>query len=166
MAKVKYTKSKERVSKHGEVFTPPRIVKLMCQMLEDENPDCWNKDKTWLEPTCGTGNFLVEILLRKLHDCKHEDDFLPVLASIFAIDIMPDNVQESRGRMLALFTAYCGKEYEAEALEIIETNIICGDSLKFLAEMQEAPDEMTPAEWFAERRKREKREKNQVYTVQ
>lgn len=152
MAKIKYQKSKERVSKHGEVFTPPRIVKQMCQMLEDENSDCWSKDKTILEPTCGTGNFLVEILLRKLHACNHEDDFLRALGSIFAIDLLPDNVAESRERMLALFTAYCGNEYKEEAREIVETNIICGDSLKLLAEMQAAPDDMSPAEWFAKRR--------------
>lgn len=149
--KNKLTKSKERVKKHGEVFTPPHIVKQMCDMLEENSPGTFEPKKTFLEPTCGNGNFLVEILLRKLNACKSEDDFLPALKSIYGIDLLPDNVQESRARMLALFTAYCGAGYEQEAKEILETNIIGGDSLKLMEEMQKAGD-VTPAEWFEKRR--------------
>lgn len=149
---MKYTKSKERVTKFGEVFTPPHIVKQMCDMLEENSPGTFERDKTFLEPTCGNGNFLVEILLRKLAACKHEDDFLPALRSIYGIDLLPDNVQESRGRMLALFTAYCGEAYRETAEEILKTNIICGDSLKLMEEMEAADSSTTPAEWFENRR--------------
>ena len=124
----------------------------MCDVLEENSPGSFERDRTFLEPTCGTGNFLVEILLRKLYKCKHEDDFLPALQSIYAIDLMPDNVLESREIMLKVFTGYCGKGYEAEAKEILETNIICGDSLKLLKEMSEVGESVTPAEWFAKRR--------------
>lgn len=152
MKKDSYTKSKKRVKKYGEVFTPPHIVKQMCDNLAESSSGAFSRDTTFLEPTCGNGNFLVEILLRKLYNCKCEADFIPCLRSIFAIDLLPDNVEESRARMLALFVAYCGKLYEAEAREILETNIICGDSLKLMADMEKAPEGMTPAEWFKQRR--------------
>jgi hypothetical protein len=55
----------ERIRKYGEVFTPPDIVAHMCDMLEDESPGAFAPDKTFLEPTCGDGAFVVEILRRK-----------------------------------------------------------------------------------------------------
>lgn len=152
MKKNENSKSKDRVRKYGEVFTPPWVVKKMCDYLEENSPGAFWVDKTFFEPACGTGNFLVEILLRKLAACKHEDDFLPALCSIFAIDLLPDNVAESRARMLSIFTAYCGKCYEEDAKEILETNIIRGDSLKLMKEMESAKESVTPSEWFKERR--------------
>ena len=56
-------KSRKRVREHGEVFTPAWLVKQMCDLLP---PEMWEKEKTFLEPCCGTGNFLVEILSRSL----------------------------------------------------------------------------------------------------
>lgn len=123
--KEQLTKSKERVSKLGEVFTPEWLVKDMCDMLPD---DAWNDvSNTFLEPSCGTGNFLVEILRRKLNICKDTDDCFTALRSIYGVDLMPDNIEESKQRMLEIFVGCCG--HKDEARKIIDRNIICGNFL-------------------------------------
>ena len=66
----KLTKSKERVAKYGEVFTPQHIVKDMCDMLEKENPGAFDPERTFLEPSCGDGAFILEILRRKFSLCS------------------------------------------------------------------------------------------------
>lgn len=131
----KYTsvKSKKRVKDFGEVFTPPHIVKDMCATIPD---DVWDKiGSTFLEPTCGNGNFLVEILNRKLDRCKDDKDCLIALNSIYAIDILSDNVREAKERMLEIFADCCGREKEAR--EILDSHIICGDSLEIMRKLEE-----------------------------
>lgn len=128
-------KSKKRVRERGEVFTNTREVKAMCDLIP---ADVWeNIDSTFLEPTCGNGNFLVEILERKLNLCKEPKDITRALKSIYAIDIMQDNVQESRKRLIELCTAKCVEfttDYSqmAECSEILQNNIVCGDSLEIM----------------------------------
>lgn len=123
--KEQLTKSKERVSKLGEVFTPEWLVKHMCDMLPD---DAWNDiSKTFLEPSCGTGNFLVEILRRKLDICKDTNDCFTALRSVYGVDLMPDNIEESKERMLEIFVDCCG--HKEEARKILDRNIICGNFL-------------------------------------
>lgn len=132
--KERLTKSKERVSKFGEVFTPEWLVKDMCDMLP---PDAWNDvSTTFLEPSCGTGNFLVEILNRKLDRCKTTDDCFTALASIYAIDLLPDNVAESKKRMLDIFNAHCGLMFMEKAMRILEQRIICGNSLEIMEKLK------------------------------
>lgn len=97
---MKQIKSKERVNKFAEVFTAPREVKAMCDLVDEE---CRRIDSTFLEPDCGTGNFLVEILERKFSACKTIDDGLTAISSIFGIDIQGDNVIETRERLLKMF---------------------------------------------------------------
>lgn len=126
-------KSRSRVKEKGEVFTNPREVKAMCDLIPSE---IWeNIDSTFLEPTCGTGNFLVEILERKLKFCKTRQDIYLALKSIYAIDIMPDNVAESKGRMKKLICEKFGREFVNWAIinRILNKNILCGDSLKIQA---------------------------------
>lgn len=129
----KIIKSKERVKNFAEVYTPSFIVKEMCDMLDKENDfQAFSIDKTFLEPACGNGNFLVEILERKLKECKNEKDGLKALNSIFGIDIQADNVEESRERLLKIFTE---KFPQASVVcmciahKILTQNIICADSL-------------------------------------
>lgn len=86
-------RSKVRVKELGEVFTPAALVS---EMLDKLPADSWLPGKTWLEPSCGTGNFLVQILQRKL-DAGHPP--LEALETIYGIDIMEDNVLESRRRL-------------------------------------------------------------------
>ena len=138
------TKSHERVKKYGEVYTPIWVVKKMCDMLGEEEPNAWTVlENTFLEPACGNGNFLVEIFERKLKLCSNAADGLIALKSIYGIDILLDNVEESRQRLFDMFvktfpSACLGEILAAEM--IIESNIICGDSLKIMKKWAEEED--------------------------
>lgn len=125
------TKSKERIKEYGEVYTPEWLVKDMCNMLTEEGNAFARIDETFLEPSCGSGNFLVEILERKLKLCKDYNDGLTALSTIWGIDILPDNVAESKERMLDIYKR-CYSDGVEKATEILDKNIICGDSLKIM----------------------------------
>ena len=131
----KQIKSKKRVRDFAEVYTNEREVKAMCDLIPKETWD--NIESTFLEPACGNGNFLVEILARKFERCKDEKDGLKALASIVGIDIQADNCEESRKR---LYTMYCAKFANCNsfcrlmAQQILKNNIICVDSLKIQQE--------------------------------
>lgn len=128
-------KSRKRVKDFAEVYTNEREVKAMCDLIPKETWD--NVESTFLEPACGNGNFLVEILDRKFERCKDEKDGLKALASIVGIDIQADNCEESRKR---LYDMYCAKFAQSNsfcrlmAQQILQNNIICGDSLKIQKE--------------------------------
>lgn len=126
-------KSKARVKERGEVFTAEREVKAMCDLIPE---DIWRDiTKTFLEPACGNGNFLVEIFERKLKYCKDERDGLKALASIVGIDIMEDNCFESRVRLMTMYCKAFPKASKVRLLlasGILQNNIICGDSLKIM----------------------------------
>ncbi len=136
-------KTKKRVADHGEVFTHKREVNAMLDLVKNETERI---DSRFLEPACGSGNFLVEILNRKLkrleqrykgsqHD--YEQYSVMVISSIYGIDLLQDNVEECRKRLFEIFI----KEYQSifkkninekflEILKIIlEKNIVCGDAL-------------------------------------
>ena len=122
-------KSKERVKKFAEVYTPDYIVKDMCDLIPK---DVWdNIASTFLEPACGNGNFLVEILARKYERCKDVRDGLVALSSVVGIDIQEDNCAETRERLLAQFLErfnpnnFC----VVMAYKILQSNIICDDCL-------------------------------------
>ena len=126
------TKSKERVRKNGEVFTAKREVKSMLDLVKHETEKI---DSTFLEPACGDGNFLVEILSRKLKTAirtagKNDADFeylaTRAFASIYGVDIMEDNVDEARERMYAKFFTQFVNKYQHHP-----TNI-CIDSIRFI----------------------------------
>ena len=126
-------KSKQRGRERGEVFTAEREVKAMCDLIPE---DIWRDiTKTFLEPACGNGNFLVEIFERKLKYCKGEKDGLKALASIVGIDIMQDNVEESRIRLMTMYCKAFPKASETAILlasGILCNNIICGNSLEIM----------------------------------
>lgn len=129
--KDKLIKSKKRVKEFAEVFTPDFIVKDMCDIIPAE---IWERiDSTFLEPACGNGNFLVEILIRKYSRCKDEKDGLKALASIVGIDIQADNCDECRRRLMAQFMERFPSASNLTVLlasGILQNNIICGDSIK------------------------------------
>jgi len=119
------TKSKDRVKELGEVFTPAALVS---EMLDKLPADCWLPDKTFLEPSCGNGNFLVAILERKL-DMGHPP--LQALATIYGVDIMEDNIVESRARMeKVLKQRELDEATLSEGVEIIAKNIKRGNTLE------------------------------------
>ena len=97
-------KSKQRVRDFAEVFTNEREVKAMCDLI----PGNMYSDltKTFLEPACGEGVFLIEIFQRKLAYCKDERDGLKVLNCLFGVDIQADNVEATRKNLLALYKKY------------------------------------------------------------
>jgi hypothetical protein len=86
-------KSKKRVRDAGEVFTPDFLVE---QMLDGFPKDAWAKDKNWLEPTCGNGNFVVAIIRRKL---RYGFRLIEALNTTFGMDIMQDNIDECHRRI-------------------------------------------------------------------
>jgi type I restriction-modification system DNA methylase subunit len=89
------TKSKARVKQLGEVFTPPELVNEMLDRLPAE---LWtDPSKTYIDPACGTGNFLVEVVRRKIEAGSTP---LQALETTYGIDIMEDNVLECRQRLL------------------------------------------------------------------
>ena len=116
---------------HGEVFTAEREVKAMCDLIsEDMYSDL---TKTFLEPACGEGAFLVEVLKRKLKYCKraHEDG-LTALNSLYGVDILPDNVEGTRQNLLSVFFGHFWIISAAtcrEARRIVESHIVCDDFL-------------------------------------
>lgn len=131
-------KSKERVSKFAEVFTAKREVEAMCNLIPSE---IWeNIGSTFLEPACGNGNFLAEILERKLNRCENVEQGLTALKSIYGIDIQQDNVEESKLRLFDIFIRHFPKAPAITGLEaaaILDNNIICGDSLKIMKKMED-----------------------------
>ena len=98
-------KSKERVEEHGEVFTNEREVNAMCDLVKQETERI---DSRFLEPACGDGNFLIEILRRKLEIVKkkykkshydYERFSLLALGSIYGVELLGDNVKACRNRL-------------------------------------------------------------------
>ena len=99
----KQIKSRQRVADHGEVFTNPREVNAMLELVRDES---FRLDSRFLEPACGDGNFLIEILHRKLsllQDIKSQTEWefqsLIAVGSCYGIDILPDNAEACRTRL-------------------------------------------------------------------
>lgn len=138
-------KSKQRVKRYAEVFTPDFVVKDMCDLVPSE---IWeNIESTVLEPACGNGNFIVEILDRKYSYCKTEKDGLKALASVVGVDIQQDNVDECRERLLKQYIECFPNASEFAvlcAMAILRNNIICDDFLnpsEKLKAMGFTPDE-------------------------
>lgn len=137
------TKSKQRIADHGEVYTSEREVKAMLDLVADQFV---RPETSFLEPACGTGNFLVEILRRKLDavgrkhkkvQLDYEKNAVTAVASLYGIELLPDNVEECRDRLLDIFqnhyqTAF-PKTFKTECLHtvryILSKNIVCGDAL-------------------------------------
>lgn len=119
------TKSKARVKELGEVFTPAVLVS---EMLDKLHPDCWLPEKVFLEPSCGNGNFLVQILQRKIDAGATP---LQALSTLYGVDIMKDNVVESRKRLFQIaLNNYLELDNISSALKTLKRNIIVGNTLE------------------------------------
>lgn len=142
----KQIKSKERVSEHGEVFTAAREVNAMLDLVK---PETERIDSRFLEPACGEGAFLTEILRRKLAVVKqrygksafdYERYSVLAVTSLYGIDILEDNAQICRQNLYNIWqTAYnaavknSGSETCRQTVRfILQKNIICGDALTML----------------------------------
>jgi len=137
------TKSKERVSELGEVFTPDHIVSEMHALLDDKV--VW-EDPTmvYLEPTCGNGQFLVQAVQKKLDAGLSPER---AVNTVFGMDLMDDNVEESRFRVMDVVVKHMGRGsmpvgslQERVLFAIICNNIFQADTLKFLAKGPKGED--------------------------
>jgi len=106
-----------RVKATGEVFTPTVLVEEILDKIEQELFN--DVTKTFLDPSCGDGQFLASVLYRKL---ENGIDFEQALSTIYGVDLMADNVELCRERLL------CGRE---DLKHIVELNIVCADALTY-----------------------------------
>ena len=121
---IKQVKSEERVKKFGEVYTNTREINDMLDLIPEITIDT-----TFLEPTCGNGNFVIEILKRKFDLCTKKADYIRALKSVYAIDILEDNIAECKQRVKKLYESYGQRE---NIDFIIDTNIFYGNSLAIM----------------------------------
>jgi len=110
-------REKTRVKATGEVFTPTPLVQ---EILDKLDPSLFEDPiKTFLDPSCGDGQFLSEVLIRKL---EAGIDFETALSTIYGVDLMPDNVRLCQERLL------CTRE---DLRPLVERNIVCADALEY-----------------------------------
>ena len=113
-------KRKERRKQTAEDFTP---LELVDEMLDKLPPEVFtDPEKTFCDPAAGDGNFLIQVLLRKL---KHGSDPLKALSTIYGVELMPDKVEEMKERLLEPIPV----ELHKKAMEILDHNIRCHDAL-------------------------------------
>lgn len=132
-------KSKQRVADHGEVFTPEWLVDAMLDLVKDETE---RLDSRFLEPACGSGNFLTKILKRKLatvenkyskseFDRKHYA--VLSLMCIYGIELLKDNIEECKANLLEIFSEYLNLKPENDLYAcgdyVLTQNIVHGDAL-------------------------------------
>ncbi|WMT58175.1 DNA methyltransferase [Truepera radiovictrix] len=151
---MKLVKSKQRVADHGEVFTPPWLVAAMLDLVKGETERI---DARFLEPACGSGNFLVEVLRRKLaavelkygrSDFERRHYALFALMCVYGIELLADNIAECRANLLEIFADYLNLDasddlYRA-ASHVLAQNLVHGDALKMQTHEGAA---ITFAEW-------------------
>ncbi len=132
-------KSKQRVADHGEVFTPPWMVEAMLNLVKDETERI---DSRFLEPACGNGNFLVQVLRRKLaavelkygkSDFERRHYALLGLMCVYGIELLADNIADCRENLLEIFSEYLSLDPAADlyraAFFVLSQNLIHGDAL-------------------------------------
>jgi hypothetical protein len=147
-------KSKQRVADHGEVFTPAWMVEAMLDLVKDETERI---DARFLEPACGSGNFLVQILQRKLaaveakygkSDFERQHYALLALMCVYGIELLTDNIAECRANLLEIFAGYLSlgesDDLYRAAASVLSQNLVHGDALTMLTHDGQA---ITFAEW-------------------
>ncbi|MDD5581202.1 MAG: hypothetical protein PHY16_18280 [Methylobacter sp.] len=137
--------SRQRVADYGEVYTNPREVNAMLDLVK---PETERVDSTFLEPACGTGNFLVEILSRKMavvarqyqkSQLEYERAAVLAISSLYGIDILAENVTICHARLFevfnsqysALFKTKCKQACRHAVRHLLKINILQGDTLGF-----------------------------------
>ena len=132
-------KSKKRVANHGEVFTPPWMVEAMLDLVKNETERI---DARFLEPACGSGNFLIRILQRKLaivelkfakSDFEKQHYSLLALMCIYGIELLADNIAECRANLIEIFSEYLkldrSDDLYSAASSVLSVNLVHGDAL-------------------------------------
>jgi len=109
-----------RVKETEEIFTPTALVQESLTLFEQANPGCFaDPSKTFLDNCCGDGQFLSEVLIRKI---ENGSTFEQALSTIYGVDLMQDNVELCRERLL------CGRE---DLRHIVNQNIVCANALEY-----------------------------------
>lgn len=147
-------RSRQRVVDHGEVFTPPWLVDAMLGTVEEEADRI---DSRFLEPACGSGNFLSEILRRKLvavertygrSDFERQHFALLAAMCVYGVELLPDNIAECREGLLSQFISFMGSRTPVEFIRaasfVWSINLVHGDALTMKTSTGEA---ITFAEW-------------------
>lgn len=152
--------SKKRVSDHGEVYTRKREVNSMLDLVKQETERI---DSRFMEPACGTGNFLTEVLERKLRvvrakykksQLEYERYAVLAVSSIYGIELLEDNVHDCRRRLFGIFDQGYTALFKEKSKDkcrnsvkfILERNIIQGDALTFKT-VGENPRPIVFSEW-------------------
>ena len=152
--------SKERVVASGEVYTSRLVVNAMLDLVRQETERI---ESRFLEPACGTGNFLTEILVRKLavvgsrygrSQLDYERNAIIAVSSLYGIDILEDNVIKCRERLFHIFDQQYSKRFKRRTKEecrktvwfVLERNIIWGDALT-LSTVGDEPQPIAFSEW-------------------
>lgn len=110
-----------------EFFTPSSLVSKMCDKIP--STDWSNPTKTFLEPCFGNGNFLVEIIRRRIVD--YSIDWKIVLNNLYGVELMSDNVQEAKDRIIELLKSLNIEFNEQEARDIMNKNLVCSDFFRW-----------------------------------
>lgn len=150
--------SNNRISDYAEVFTDEREVNAMLDLVKHETE---NIDSRFLEPACGTGNFLVEVLKRKLkivekRYCKNQIEYdrysIAAVCSIYGVELLPDNTKTCRDRLFSTYVhnyTLLFKKIKTELLNSVEfilnRNILCGNALTLKTSDDKEP--ITFSEW-------------------
>lgn len=154
-------KSKKRVADHGEVFTNEREVNAMLDLVKHETERI---DSRFLEPACGNGNFLAEVLNRKLNvvnqryaksQLEWERYAVIAISSLYGVDILEDNARECRQRLFTIFdqnytqhfSNKCKEECRQSIQFLLARNILWGDALDFTNPVTRQP--IVFSEWSA-----------------
>lgn len=154
-------KSKKRVTDHGEVYTNEREVKAMLDLVKDETERI---ESRFLEPACGNGNFLAEVLERKLNvvDSRYKGNQFQwerysvlSVSSIYGVDILEDNAEECRNRLFNLYKSRYSSHFKDKCQEdclrsirfLLNRNILWGDALDFTNPVTKQP--IIFSEWSA-----------------
>lgn len=129
----------------NEFFTPTTLVN---KMLDKISPEYFTDfTKTILEPSAGNGNFLMEIYSRRLNNCNSYSDIINAISTIYAVELMDDNVKEIKERIYALIESFNCKITE-EIKTIIDTNIVCSDFFNWNYEKWESNDKVNSMPLF------------------
>ena len=113
-------RDKLRVKETEEIFTPTVLVQECLDLLETIHTDCFkDSTKSFMDNSCGDGQFLSEVLIRKI---ENGIDFESALSTIYGVDLLEDNVKLCQDRLL------CGRE---DLRPIVEQNIVCADALRY-----------------------------------
>lgn len=155
-------KSKKRVADHGEVFTPAWMVEAMLDLVKEETERI---DSRFLEPACGSGNFIVQILKRKLaavelkfgkSDFERQHYALLGLMCIYGIELLADNIAECRANVLNVFAEYLNLDEKNDlyraATHVLSVNLVHGDALtmRAIGDIEGQPVKDRPPITFAE----------------